>query len=138
MPSLKEDMALAVNLLRSDTQLCSLMGLTTQSLKANQIVPLRRQPNEASDIPLISLYFKHNENLGGSVTSNSLITDVYLPLTTQAKTGISLDITRRIKQVLDRKPIGRRLEWLNTDPDRLSTTGWHKATVTFTFRSTQY
>lgn len=138
MASLKKDTALAVNLLSKDTKMRQLMDLNTKDDVSQRVVPMRSQPNEAMSKPLINIYIKNTGNLGGRLTSNELIIDVYTPLIVQRTTGISFDITRRVVEILDGKPIGRELEWLNTDPDKRSTTGWHKATVTFTFFSTQY
>lgn len=138
MASLKSDLALATNLLGRDPRMCNLLGIATKADKANQIIPMRQTPGEASDKPIVAVYVRALENLGSNSTSNQLLVDVYVPLTTQKNTGVSLDIVRRVKEVLDRKPIGRGLRWSTTDPDRLSTTGWHKATVTFTFNSAQF
>ena len=138
MPSLKEDTAAAVNLLANDPKLCEIMELDTRTKKASQILATRQHPGEAKNVPIINVYVQSQGNVGGNVTLNQLVVDVYTPLTTQRQSGVSFDITRRIKEVLDRKPIGRGLRWQTTDPDRRSNTGWHKATVRFTFLSAQY
>lgn len=138
MPSLKQDISRATNLLISDSELCSMCGFITPTDKAQNIVPMRQTPDPASEKPLINLYTHPIGNLGYNLTSDQLVVDIYAPLALQRSTGIVYDIARRVKEVLDRKPIGRGLRWYSTDPDRRSTTGWHKATVVFTFQTTQF
>lgn len=138
MPSIKEDVALATNLLANDRSLRKLMEIETKADLASRFIPMRQNPKEAMNKPLVCVYSKFIANLGGPVTHNQLVVDVFTPLSTQRDTGVALDITRRIKEILDRKPVGRGLRWQSTDPDRRSLTGWHKATVTFDFISAQY
>lgn len=138
MASLKQDSALAVNLLGKDTLFCQLMSLATQEDRALRLVPMRQSPNSAMSTPLVSVYIQPGSIQGGGVNQYRLLADVYVPLSKQKASGISFDITRRIKEVLHGKPVGRRLKWIDTDPDKRSTTGWHKATVMFEFLSTQY
>jgi len=138
MPSLKSDLAKATNLLSRDSRMCSLLEIVTKADKSDRILPMRQTPGEAWTKPIVNVSIRSLGNLGSNVTSNQLLVDVYVPLTTQKQSGVSLDIVRRIKEVLDGQPIGRGLKWSTTDPDRLSTTGWHKATVTFTFNSAQF
>lgn len=138
MSTLKEDTALAVNLLAQDQKVRQLMEIKTKADLSTQIVPMRQQPGEAMNKPLVCVYPKVVSNQGGPVTLNQLVVDVYTPLPTQRTTGVAFDITRRIKEILDKKPVGRGLRWQSTDPDRRSSTGWHKATVLFTFLSAQY
>lgn len=138
MSSLKEDTALAVNLLARDKKMRQLMEIETKADLSKQIIPMRQQPGEAMNKPLVCVYPKFISNQGGHITLNQLVVDVYTPLPTQRTTGVAFDITRRIKEVLDGKPIGRGLRWQSVDPDRRSSTGWNKATVLFTFLSAQY
>lgn len=138
MPSLKKDISRVVNLLISDSDLCSLCGLSTRTEKVENILPMRQTPNPASEKPLINVYVRPIGNLGCDLTSNQLVVDIYAPLALQRSTGVVFDIARRVKDLLDHKPIGHGLKWFTTDPDRRSTTGWHKATVVFTFQTTQF
>ena len=137
MASLKQDLAKAVNILAKDSKLTGLLQITTPLERSQNIVPMRRPPSGASAKPRLSLYLKFGKNLGYNVTTNQLVVDIYVPLPLQRDTGVAFDIANRVKELLDKKPIGRGLRWLSTDPDRPSTTGWHKATVVFTLQTTQ-
>lgn len=138
MASLKQDVALAVNLLGRDPKIGELMNLVSQADRKLRLIPMRQQPGTAGSQPIVSVYIKPGRNLGGPVIEHQLIADVYVPLEAQRNSGISFDITRRIKEVLQNQSIGRGLQYRITETDKRSTTGWHKSSVVFDFRSTQY
>jgi len=138
MSDLKSDVALATNLLGRDSEICRLAKFKTRDDKALRLVPMRQQPNPSFTDPLISVWVRGGVNLGGKTTSNTLLVDIYTPLTVQRATGVGYDIAKRVCEVLDGASVGRGLEFYNIDPDRPTTTGWHKATVQFTFRSIFY